>query len=750
MRPQSHSTRPPQNRKTRHAPSLRLEELEPRNLLSGSPTPVGFIPSQIAKAYGINQIRFNGGTIVGDGTGQTIAIVDAYDNPNIRDDLEAFDARFGLPAPPIFSIVAQDGSYNLPGVDPNPPGTNNWEGEEALAVEWAHAIAPRANLLLVEANDSHWNNLVTAVDVAREEEEVTVVSMSFTAANLSGRPTEFSGENSYDSIFTTLPGHAGMTFVGATGDYAAPGGYPAYSPNVLAAGGTSLTLDRSNNYLSESGWSHGGGGRSLYELQPSYQQLVVPASMSMDDGIAYRTIPDVAFDAAPNTGVAVYDSYNNGSSAPWVKVGGTSLSAPAWAALIAIADQGRAIHGLGSLDGVGETLPKLYNMVIDAFHDITTGNNGYQAVPGYDLVTGRGTPKANQLVPLLAGGPNYGPGVYDPNTGNWYLRDEDSGGSPDIPVFQYGGFGQPVTGDWDGNGSTTVGIYASNTGMWYLNNVNGHNSNPITFQFGYSGTIAVTGDWIGDGITRAGIYDPNTGTWYLDHYQYQGDRDPIVFQFGFGGAIPVTGKFFGDGITHVGVYYPPTGTWYLNNVHGPNPTPTTFQFGFGGTIPVTGDWYGDGTTRVGVYYPGAQGGPRWYLDHNILMGDDSPINFQYGYGSVIPVTGSWNYTTASTPGSSGAPGGGAGASSSGSGQPAAFFVLSSVPEVSVPGQLGAAISAAVVPPDYREPRPEPLPLETLDRVATTPAQVVDHLFAARAGRTRAEVLMDDLALAWSA
>src|SRR5262249_54128470 len=148
------------------------------------------------------------------------------------------------------------------------------------------------------------------------------------------------------------------------------------------------------------------------------------------------------------------------------------------------------------------------------------------------------------VVSLGATGRNAGPGVYDPSTGTWYLRGSTSGGPADS-VFQFGFAGtQAVTGDWDGNGSTTVGL-------WYPNTGTGPTANPITFKFGFPGATAVTGDFFVDGKTHVGIY--YNGTWYLDRNVNAGDSTPVTFQFGFAGAIPVTGKFFGDGKTHVGV-----------------------------------------------------------------------------------------------------------------------------------------------------------------------------------------------------
>ena len=170
---------------------------------------------------------------------------------------------------------------------------------------------------------------------------------------------EFSSETSLDSYFTTPTGHSGVSFVASTGDSGSPGGYPAYSPNVIAVGGTRLSVDASGNYLGETAWSSGGGGVSTREAEPSYQ--------SAFQNTGKRSIPDVAMDADPNSGVAVYDSYDNGSSTPWAKMGGTSLSAPMFAGIIWIANQGSAQErpgdagwahagAAGDLSGVGELI----------------------------------------------------------------------------------------------------------------------------------------------------------------------------------------------------------------------------------------------------------------------------------------------------------------------------------------------------------------------------------------------------------
>ena len=230
---------------------------------------------------------------------------------------------------------------------------------------------------------------------AAKQTGVVAVSMSFGGG-------EFSGETSYDSsTFTTPAGHTGVTFVASSGDDGAPTSYPAASPNVLSVGGTTLTLNSSNNILGESGWSGSGGGISALEPQPTYQNGVVTQSSTA------RTNPDVAYDADPNTGFPVYDSYNYGTTTPWEQYGGTSDAAPQWAALIAIADQGRIQAGLTPLNGPTQTLPELYALPAADFHDITSGNSTgsptEKSGTGYDLVTGRGTPVANLIVAGLVG-----------------------------------------------------------------------------------------------------------------------------------------------------------------------------------------------------------------------------------------------------------------------------------------------------------------------------------------------------------
>ncbi len=349
----------------------RLEVLEARTVLST------YSPAQLSHAYGLDSVSFSSGgnAIKGDGAGQTIALIDVYHDANIATELQTFSSRYGLPTASI-SVINQAGSTS----------NNIWAEEEALDVEWAHAAAPGANILVVEAASTGIPDLLTAINAAKNTAGVSVISMSFGSV-------EFSSESTYDNEFTTPSGHTSITFLASTGDNGAGTQWPASSPNVVAVGGTSLSLDDAGNRVGESSWSGSGGGYSTYESEPSYQKSA--------QSTGKRGAPDVALDADPNTGVSVYSVANGG----WITAGGTSLSSPVWAGLMAIANQGRALEGKGTLDGATQTLPDLYAAPAGSFNDITTGD---RATTGYDTVTGLGTPNAAMLVAALTGDPNVG------------------------------------------------------------------------------------------------------------------------------------------------------------------------------------------------------------------------------------------------------------------------------------------------------------------------------------------------------
>jgi hypothetical protein len=336
----------------------------------------GFTPAQLTHVYGLDAIQFttaSGATVKGDGSGETIALVEAYHDPTLLADLQAFDRVYNLPDPVLTVSTLGSGLSN-----------GGWALEESLDVEWAHAIAPGANLLVVEAKSESRPNLLAAVEVARSFPGVVAVSMSW---GFGEAASQSSGH------FTTPPGHTGITFVAASGDSGLAGGaeWPAVSPKVLAVGGTTLVPDASGNYLFEATWSGSGGGYSRYSAEPNYQRVI--------QATGKRGTPDVAFDGDPNTGVQVYETSLYTDEGSWQVVGGTSLGTPAWAAIIAIADQGRALAGQGSLDGPSQTLPTLYAIPSTDFHAIAGPvHSGRAGSFNANLVTGLGSPVGPALI----------------------------------------------------------------------------------------------------------------------------------------------------------------------------------------------------------------------------------------------------------------------------------------------------------------------------------------------------------------
>jgi uncharacterized repeat protein (TIGR03803 family) len=321
----------------------------------------GYTPQQLRHAYGFDQLSATG-------AGQIIAIVDAYGSSTLQADLDTFSAQFNIPSTTVQEFYPQG----------TPAEDDGWAIETSLDVEWAHAIAPGATIVVVAAQSALTVDLVSAVDYA--------VSLGATQVSMSWGGPEWSGETSSDFHFNV----PGVTFFASSGDNGAGVEFPSCSPYVVGVGGTTLNLDSSGNITSETGWSGSGGGTSLYEAAPSYQA-------GWWSG-AKRAVPDVAYDADPNTGVAVYlTGYG------WIQIlGGTSMSAPQWTALSALANSLRP-QSINSAPGA------LYSLATanyaGYFHDITSGSNGtYSAGVGYDLVTGLGSPIANQLIVALAGG----------------------------------------------------------------------------------------------------------------------------------------------------------------------------------------------------------------------------------------------------------------------------------------------------------------------------------------------------------
>jgi subtilase family serine protease len=263
--------------------------------------------------------------------------------------------------------------------------------EIALDVQWAHAIAPRATILLVETPSNSLNNLLAGVDTAVRN-GASAVSMSWTAG-------EFSGETGLDNHFVSN----GVTFLAASGDKGTGAAYPAVSPYVVAVGGTSLALTPDGSYQNETAWSGSGGGLSTIEREPSFQaQFAIP-----NDPRGYRGSPDVSYNANPGTGYAVYDSVGINGYSGWFQVGGTSAGSPQWAALIAIVNSLRAAARKANLTGTNTALYSLAKTAPSAdYYPVTQGSNGKcgsvcTASAGYDYVTGLGTPQASAMIAAL-------------------------------------------------------------------------------------------------------------------------------------------------------------------------------------------------------------------------------------------------------------------------------------------------------------------------------------------------------------
>jgi subtilase family serine protease len=341
--------------------------------------PAALSPSQLEAAYGLS-------TSSTAGAGKTIAIIDAYNDPNIAAELAAFDGAYGLPGTSA-NISNYLSVVNLAGnrIDPG------WAQETALDVEWAHALAPGARILLVEARSDSLTDLMTAVQTAVAD-GANVVSMSWGESDSNLTAGQVS---QYDAFFQQHD--STVTFVASSGDSGtntANGGgaeWPSSSPYVLSVGGTTLAVNANGTYAGETAWSSSGGGISAFEPEPNYQLALQQTGR--------RSTPDVAFDANPSTGVMVYSSFVRGG---WEQVGGTSLGAPAWAAIVATIDS-QAHTSLGS----AQVLNALYSLNTAATFDLhsisaSTASRGVNtfATATYNTSTGLGTPTAKMMSDL--------------------------------------------------------------------------------------------------------------------------------------------------------------------------------------------------------------------------------------------------------------------------------------------------------------------------------------------------------------
>jgi subtilase family serine protease len=394
-----------------------------------------YVPDQVRDAYNLPALYARGAT----GKGETIMIVDAFGSPTIKADLAAFDAQFGYPGPPKFTVIAPVGA--IPKFNLKNSQMVGWAGETTLDVEYAHALAPGANILLVETPASEtegvagFPQIVAAEKYALSHYKVGVISQSFAATEETF--TSYAQISPLRAAFTDAESH-GATVLAGTGDAGATNfenngvtyytrrvsAWPATDPLVTAVGGTQLKQS-GNGYASVAwndtynqtftkawtGSTHPspfatGGGTSEYFARPSYQSGVKAVTG------ADRGVPDISMSAACNGAVDVYSSY---TTKGWSLACGTSEATPEFAAIVAIADQ---VAGR-SLGVINATLYKLYARHAAGIVDVTSGNNtvafyqkgsksavtvkGYSAGKGYDLVTGVGTLNALLFAYELAG-----------------------------------------------------------------------------------------------------------------------------------------------------------------------------------------------------------------------------------------------------------------------------------------------------------------------------------------------------------
>jgi subtilase family serine protease len=328
-------------------------------------TPSGYGPSDLQSAYGLTSASAS------NGSGETIAIVDAYNDPNAEADLAKYRSYYGLPACTTangcFKKVSQTGSTtSLPRSDAG------WSEEISLDLDMVSAIAPNAKILLVEAKSATMTNLGTAVN------EAVTLGAKFVSNSYGG--SESSADTTYDSSYFNHPGVA-ITVSAGDGGYGAE--YPAASKYVTSVGGTALSTSSSTRGWTETVWNTSstegtGSGCSSYDAKPSWQT---------DTGCTKRMISDVSAVADPATGVSVYDSY--GITAGWYTFGGTSASSP----IIA------AVYALAGTPGSSDYPAQYPYKHTSSLNDVTSGNNGScstsyfcTATSGYDGPTGWGTP----------------------------------------------------------------------------------------------------------------------------------------------------------------------------------------------------------------------------------------------------------------------------------------------------------------------------------------------------------------------
>lgn len=387
-----------------------------------------YSPQEIRNAYDIAPLIKKGFT----GKGQTIVIIDSFGSPTLISDLKTFDAGYGLPDPPSIQQLAPLGSVPF---NPNSGDQLGWAEETSLDVQWSHALAPDANIVVLTSPVSETQGVqgmpefLALEKYALDHHLGKIISQSWatTENTLFDKSSEFvfdgfeafykQAAREHVSIFASA-GDSGTANVDVAGNtYPFPTvGYPSSSPYVTAVGGTSLYADTNGNYQSEIVWndlatqgldeSATGGGISQHFREPDYQKDTLPKTVQKELN-GYRGLPDISYNADPYTAVPVYLGFLGAKANGFYLFGGTSEGAPQWAGITALANQ-YAHHPLGFLNPALYQIGKKSSEAKQSYHDITVGNNGtdkmtgYAATPGWDAATGWGTPKVEELVEELA------------------------------------------------------------------------------------------------------------------------------------------------------------------------------------------------------------------------------------------------------------------------------------------------------------------------------------------------------------
>ena len=375
-----------------------------------------YSPQEIRRAYNIDPVLNAGYT----GKGESIVIIDSFGSPTIQKDLKIFDAGFGLPDPPSFKEYAPLGKIKF---NPNDNTMVGWAAETTLDVEWSHAVAPDANIVLMTSpvaetqGDMGMPEFLYLEQYAVKHHLGNIISQSWatTENTLFNIPGGLKVLKNFETFYQQADGQ-GVTIFGSSGDsgvanpnvngkiYPFPTvNFPASSPYITAVGGTNLMASIHGQYQSETGWSGSGGGISQFFPEPAYQQAYLPSSdQQLLNG--FRGLPDIAYNASGNTPILIYLSFIPGQ-AGWYTIAGTSEGSPQWAGIIADGNQwaGRPLGFINTAlyqIGAGKAGATSY-------HDVLTGNNsshgiqGYNCGPGWDPVTGEGTPDVFKLLQQL-------------------------------------------------------------------------------------------------------------------------------------------------------------------------------------------------------------------------------------------------------------------------------------------------------------------------------------------------------------